>query len=432
MKRSAAQLLAEADEVIKGFGARGIAGKTDVVTSANFQPGDLMTQRQAHRLVDLTVQESAILGTVTNVKKDQRAGSIPKVDFNRPVAQKATEAQPGTVTSSPDTDALDYRCQKLQATLFLSLESIREAKATGEPDFENKIRRGFARALGNDIARLAFQGDTTLVPNSAENRLLYTLDGWLKQARNGRAIRHTTARGAEFAPSLLFTMKRRMPRRYRSSPQNRWMIESLVDLAWRENRATAGDTSGSGSGDKALTTAGAIPMLGEESLRVPQLPTDLGYATLSGSTAAADNVATSGSGIAFRVNSALGAAAAGNAGRIVRITCIATGESEEVVVTWDTTNNVATTAGTLGQGSVSTTAADYTIDLADCTPVLYGNPANLFLVWCDQIRSYSKIEQEAERLRLDVFLELDAGIFEPQALVMQDGLALPQPETVWG
>ena len=102
------------------------------------------------------------------------------------------------------------------------------------------------------------------------------------------------------------------------------------------------------------------------------------------------------------------------------------------MVTWAGGHIVATTEGTLGQGVVSTTAGDYTIDLADCTPILYGPPKNLFLVWCDQIRSYQKIEQEAERIRIDVFLELDAGIFQPDALVMQDGLALPQASTVWG
>lgn len=432
MKRNAAALLSEASGILGGIGVRSLAGKADVITSGNFQPGDLMQQRAAHRLVDLTVQESGILQFVTNVKKDQRAGTIPLVEFGRPVARKATEGQPGTATSTPDTDGIEYRCRKLQATLFMSLESIREARATGEPDFENKIRRGFARALGNDVARLAFQGDTTLAPVDDEARLLCTIDGWLKQARNGRAIRSTTDRGAAFDPSVFFAIKRRMPRRFRNSTDNRWMIESLVDLAWRENRANAGDTSGIVTGDRALTQPGAIPMLGEETLRIPQLPTDLGFATLRQSTAAADNVATAGSGIAFRVNTLLGGAAAGNAGRVVRITCTATGESEEAVVTWAGGHNVATTEGTLGQGVVSTTAGDYTIDLTDCTPILYGPPKNLFLVWCDQIRSYQKVEQEAERIRIDVFLELDAGIFQPDALVMQDGLALPQASTVWG
>jgi len=433
-RRSTLELLGSASEVLQGLGVgRAPAVKTNVLSTTNpTWGGDLMTQRQAHRLIDLTVSESAILGATTNTKKAQRSGSLPLVDFNRPVAGKATEAVPGTVTSTPDTDGIGYTCRKLQATLFLSLESLREARASGEPDFERKVRQGFGKALANDVARLAWNGDTSISPATPEGRLLCVHDGWLKQARNGRAIRHTTARGELFDPELFFVMKRRMARRYRNAETNRWMAEGLVDLAWRKNRADAGDTSGILTGDRALTAAGSIPMLGEPLLKVPQIPTDQGFATLSASTAPADNVAAAGAGIAFRVNSALGGAAAGNAGRVVRVTCLTTGESEEAIVTWAGGHNVATTAGSLGQGSISTTAGDYSIDLADCTSLLYGPPENLFTVWCDEIRSYQKMEQEAERIRVDLFLEVAFGIFQPEALILQDGLALPTPSTVWG
>ena len=51
MKRNAAALLSEASGILGGIGVRSLAGKADVITSGNFQPGDLMQQRAAHRLV---------------------------------------------------------------------------------------------------------------------------------------------------------------------------------------------------------------------------------------------------------------------------------------------------------------------------------------------------------------------------------------------
>lgn len=433
MSRTNADLLHSAAEVLQGLGVRGLAGKAEVLTPGNMAAGTLMTQVQAHRLVDLTVAESQILGEVTVVKKAQRAGTIPKMDMNQIVARKApADGEPGTASSRPTTAELSYRCVRVQATQFISVQAIREARATGEPDFEAKVRRAFMKAFSNNLAGLGFLGDTDLPPTTPENALYCTLDGWLKQARNGRALHYTTQRGQAFDPGLMFHLKRRMPRRFRNNTANRFMYESLMDLAWRENRVNAGDSGGTpGPAERALTQAGAIPWLGENSLFVPQLPTDLGFATVTASTAAADNVATAGGGIAFRVNTVLGGAASGNAGRVLRITCTETGESEEVVVTWDGTHNLATTEGTLGQSVVSTTAGDYTIDLADLTPVLYGPPQNLFMVICDEVRSYSKIEQEAERLRTDLFLELDVGIFEPEALVMQDGIALVEGNNPW-
>ena len=73
-------------------------------------------------------------------------------------------------------------------------------------------------------------------------------------------------------------------------------------------------------------------------------------------------------------------------------------------------------------GTISTTASDYTLDVADCTPVVLTNPRNLVLVICDKVRAYMKFEQEWERWRIDVFMELDFRVVNPDAAAMHDGV----------
>jgi hypothetical protein len=87
---------------------------------------------------------------------------------------------------------------------------------------------------------------------------------------------------------------------------------------------------------------------------------------------------------------------------------------------------VINTVGTLGQAVVSTSASDYLIDVADTAAVMLSNPANFYLVICDQIRAYRKFEQENERYRIDVFYEADCGIYNPNAMAIQDGVIVPQ------
>jgi hypothetical protein len=122
------------------------------------------------------------------------------------------------------------------------------------------------------------------------------------------------------------------------------------------------------------------------------------------------------------VNTLLGGAAAGNAGRKVTITSLLTGQSETRTVTWDGTHNLVTTTGKLGQTAVSSTTTDYAIDIADCTPILLTNPRNLVTVVCDQIRRYFRWEQEYERWRIDLYIEMDFLILNPDALAIHDGI----------
>lgn len=418
------ELKENAEHYMTQMGVKKSATPT-VMTTASLAAGEFMQRKAVEQIVDMTVSESGWLPAVSLRMRNQRSGEIPRIELNEPVTQGASEGQFQTGDNHPDTDRISYSAKKYHSNFYLTFEDLYEAAASGTNDFESVVLGAFAKRLSNDLALAALLGDEAITVGEAGSTKRYNLlrvnDGWLKQIR-ASANRATTTRGSAFNRSLFPALQNLMPRQYRDDPKLRWLLPNILDLSWQDYVASLSPTSGSGLGDKALTERDRIAPLGIPQLIVPQMPTDLGFSTVSAATAAADAVAAVGGGIRFTVNTLFGAYAAGNAGRYIRVTHNGTGQSERVLVTDSGSANLATTAGTLGQSVVSTTPSDYTIDLADLTPAILGNPLNLFLVLCRGMRSYRKFEQEGERWRFDLFFEADFGLFQEDALALQDGV----------
>lgn len=395
-----------------------------VPTTSSLATGDFMDRTMVERLVDLTVGQSDWLSTVSLRLRSQKKGEIPRINLSEVVTEGVSENGGSTITTHPDTDRVTYETAKFQATWYITLEDIREARASGEPDFDGKFMRAFAKAMGNDMARWTLRGDTSLAASSRLNRLLRQRDGWLKKAR-ASGVRSTTTRGSAFSNDLFYAMLAAMPEQYREDANLRWLMCSQLDIGWQQTLSGYA-ANASQLGERQLTERRRFSPLGIDQLIVPQMPTDLGYSVLSGSTADPDTITDDGDGtITADVSTALGGYAVGNAGRRVKITYDATGQSETLIVVNSGGANVIHTVGSLGQSTISGTEADYTLDLADITPALLTNPGNLFLVMLDQVRAYRKFEQEFERWRVDVYYEADAGIFNEDAIVLQDGVVAP-------
>ena len=420
--RTNSEMLQQAGDMLGSMGVR----KADtVMTTANMSASEFMDRKQVERLVDLTVSQSGWLSAVKVKMRNQRSGELPRLVINDVVTEGVPENGGKTVSTVPTTDFVPYHCGKFQATWYLTVEDIREAKASGEPDFERKVRAAFAKAMGNDMARWSLRGDTDLDDSTRLNRLLRKRDGWLKQAR-ANAIRNTTGRGAPFARSLFSSMQAAMPEEYRDDADLRWLFSSTLDMAWTESLADPTNAQGSTLGDRASIERSRFKPSGIPQLIIPQMPTTQGFEQVTASTANADAVVdNAGANLTATVNTLFGGYAAKWAGRSVRITFTATGDTEVATVTDTGSALKITTVGTLGQSTISTTVGDYTLDLADITTAILSNPSNLFLVMCDQMRAYRKFEQEYERWRIDVFYEADAGLFNENALVIQDGISTP-------
>jgi len=417
-------LLARAGDVLAelGIGGKSVKALTPAtITSTSAAAGELMNRTQVEQLVDLTVAQNGWLSSVTMRVRKQRKSQISRLNLNEIVTEGVSEDDGGAVTTHPDTDFIEYETAKFKSTFYLTREAIREAAVSGAPNFDQSVRKAFAKAMGNDMARWTMRGDTTLAASSRENRLLRQRDGWLKQIRDGSGLRATTTRGSAWAQALYPSLMSALPTEHREDADLRWFESSLLDMAYQDDlrsRATL-------LGDKAEAERRRHTPRGIAQIVVPQMPENLGFATLSGTAVDADAIADVAGAVQAQVDTLLGGAAAANAGRVVSVTFDATGQSETAVVTWDGANNFALLTGSLGQTTISTTAADYTLDVADCTPVLCTNPRNLFIVMCDGIRAYRKFIQENEKIRIDIYYEATCGIFNENAIAMQDGVIVP-------
>lgn len=391
-----------------------------VPTTAHFQGSEFMNQPQVEALVDLTVSQSGWLSGVSLKLRNQRSGTIPRLVINDVVTEGVPENGGRTVATAPDTSEINYEARKFQATWYLTLEDIGEARAAGESDFDGRVRRAFSKAMGNDLARAGLRGDTALGQSTRLDRLLRQRDGWLKQARSSANYLQTT-RGTAWSRALYPAMKRQLPTEYKDDPNLRWLHAPELDEDFTNYLQTIGGDAG--LRDSALIERKRYAPMGIPPLLVPQWPTDQGFASVSGASVDADAVADDGDGtLTATVNTLFGGYSAAFAGRQVTITNDATGESETLTVIDTGAALVIRSAGSLGQGAISTTAADYTLDLADMTGCILTNPRNLFVVLCRGMRAYRKFEQEAERWRIDVYYEADFGIFQPDALVLQEGI----------
>lgn len=394
----------------------------EVGTSVNGAAGEFMAKNATNDIIDLTVSQSGWLSETSVLRQSQRSGQITTVDSDDFVLEGVPENAGRTVLSTPDTTSRSYICKVYQGTYALTLQSIREARVSGDANWAGTTSRVFGKRIGESIAYAAIRGDTSLNDATRENRLLRQRDGWLKQARATANVA-TTTRGSQISRRLFTSMAvHLLPERFRMTDGLRWMYSDTVSAAFGEVIQSKFDSTGSRLADERMLSRWFDKPMGIEPLIVPQMPTNLGAATLGiGSVGTPDNVSGSTTVVA-RVNTLLGGASADNAGRKVKITCTATGQSETRTVAWDSTHNTITTTGKLGQASVSTTVGDYTIDIADCTPVLLTHPRNLVTVMCtDGITRYAKWEQEYQRWRVDVFLEMDFLLMNPDAAALQDG-----------
>ena len=249
-----AELLALGNSALAAMGTKEITSKAltpTVPTTATLQTGDFMNRTQVERLVDLTVGQSGWLSLVTTRTRNQRAGEIPRIEITDVVTEGVAENAMATITTHPDTDNVPYTCTKYQATWYMTIEDVREAAAAGERDFEKKVRKAFAKAMGNDMARAALRGDTTLDSSTRLNRLLRQNDGWIRQIRDNSGNRATTTRGSAFARGVFPSLLASLPETFRDDPDLKWFLTGLLDLEWTDTLAGYSGGAGSALGDEA-------------------------------------------------------------------------------------------------------------------------------------------------------------------------------------
>jgi len=407
--------------------ALNMGAKADgVATTSALQTGQFSNRKRVNRLVDMVVAEGGWLGNVSRFVRSEKSGEIPRAYIDEPITEAVDENDSGVNDyKRPRTDYVEYNCRKGHASWATTYEEAREALASGTPNLGAFLQGQMAKAMGNDLALIAIRGDRDLPATTPMNRALRLFNGVLKQLRaQGHVLWPTTATGKEFSAGMFDWMYRNMPDKYKHDQGLRWLLASTLDQAWQQSLTTLAQTPAnqvaSALRDQTITSRMGPNPKGIPQLLIPQMPTEgRGLSSAVAPTA----VANDGDGtMTVRVHSLL-PDTTDSTGRTVKVVNLTTGQSELVAVTRNgSSQNVIATAGSLGQDTISTTAADYTVEIADLTDALLINPKNIAIVFCDRVRSYKQWNQKRERWEFDVHYEADLIVYNGDASVIQGGV----------
>lgn len=390
------------------------------ITTDNTNFGALMPATAVRDLIDLTVDQSQFLQMINVIPVTGPKGSIPIIDWSQPTLRKVDQNHPLTKGSKPDTSRADFVTQKMGGIVTVTWEDLREAEAIGIENFEAKLNALFTKQMGNDFCKLIWDGDTTLDPDiSEENAMLCSFDGVHVLSESANVIDASAI--AAYGLGIHGVMMDTMPSPYNSDPALKWLMSRRTDSAYHREL----EKLGTALGDQAKVTGQSWSPYGIAKSVVPQLRDNLGPVATPGAAVVDDSDGT----MTVIVDTFFTTPGTAHAGRKVKVTYLPNGLSETLTVTWDATNNIISTATALGQTTISTTAADYSIQLVDETSILLANPQYMNLVLLDAWRANRKYNEEYDRFEIRVWLE--AAFLMPimTAIVKAKRVTVPIVET---
>lgn len=380
-------------------------------------------------VVDLIANNSLWTAQLGFSTASRQGGKAAKATADGVVLQPGGENK--KPTSEPYKDVWShttFQTKKLTGQLAITREDMRKAAEAGITMAEFILRRA-AKIIGNDFALLNLRGDQSITVVDRETNLLSHNDGMLALTRASSPhvlYPNSAPEGLAWHLDLYDEMIDVFPDRFAHDDRLAWFharsADSALTRSFRNVNALIGDGSqGSALGDRALQMRispgihGIIPTI------VPQMPKNQ-----SGQPGAVapDAVSDAGGNVTATVT-AIGAASS-IAGRKVKVTMLTTGQTAVGTVFDDGGTDKVTITGSMGQGTISTTAGDYTVELADLTSVMLTNPGNFHVILYDKIRAYQRFDEEAERFVVTIHVEHDIVLHEPEAVVLQDGVISPR------
>lgn len=396
-----------------------------VIDLANTNFGGIMPIPVVEQMITWSREQSAWLKNIASWPRSRTKGEVPLIGISGNISEGVGPNEGTKITKRPSTAMVSYQTKKFRSDYDIPYETLREFQNTPElGDFEAQIAKQFAIAWGNDRANVIMNGDTSLDDSTSLNRLLRMIDGAQKQLATANVY---DAEGKAWGQGIWRVMQAYMPEKYRQDPNLNWMYNDLIDILWHGSLTNTNTTERmrSGLGDQVISTPVKVPPLGKPQLIIPQLSATQGE-TPTAPTDATDN---DDGTITFRVATIL-ADATDSSGRIVKVTHKASGNSELCTVDYNgSSQNVITTAGSLGQDTISETASDYLVTEADETNILYGNPKGIVEVVLNEVRSYREYNKDFDRFEITSFWEMDVIVPLTEIFVNFQRILAPVPTT---
>ncbi|MFH1566422.1 MAG: hypothetical protein ABIL09_00365 [Gemmatimonadota bacterium] len=332
-------------------------------------------------------------------------------------------------TVRPTSREVLFQTQHHAMQLSITYQDQKKARARLGTDLRRQSEEGFARALGNNLARTWIRGDTT----SADPSLNLVNGLRIRAAAQGRVTSLAQNVGGvlvarAFNPDLIFPQAAQAMPVGRRSNMLRWYAHPDLWLRygeWLSNMGTV-ERVRDRVAEEAMSGQLTVKPQGYAPLQVPQWPAD------EGPQGAPDAVNDDGDGtITLRVNVVL-PDINDYSGRRVRVTYLTNGQFEDLVVVQNALGpyaglNSIETAGALGQpaAAIDVVAAHYRVEVIDETSVLLMNPRAALLLMDNVMLAFKKFDAIGLNFDTIVHAFIDCQLLQPDAVVLLTGFWLP-------
>jgi HK97 family phage major capsid protein len=237
---------------------------------ADLSSGGLLLAEQVKKFFEIVIEESVLLPFCTTITMASPSWELSKLGFTGQVLHPGNESSALAVAdrSKPELGKVTMNAKEFVAEARLSYSVVEDNIENGS--LPQVLMRTLAKAVARDIEKVIIRGDTALGLTSAENILLATLDGVLKQMTTSVV----NAGGVRLSKSVLKQMVQTLPSQYMSpgmvfiSSKNA-VIDYVDSLA---NRQTP-------KGDDMLVKAAAAEYMGYPIIPIPLMPENLGAGT---------------------------------------------------------------------------------------------------------------------------------------------------------
>lgn len=287
------------DEVLGKLDISALMAKTTVAETIDATAGgaaDLTTaildRQQSERFIDLVVDTSVLLKQVRIRRIDHPSGEINKLDLAGYVTEKASLT---ASTYAQTASVVNYDTVKIRSCFDLT-SNFTEDNIEGTA-VRDKLLDMFTKRIAIDVETLAIEGDTGVsATDTAKNRLIQANDGWYDIAMSTPTSPPTAqggiptaqrqdADGANASASLYYTLKKKIPTRYRvAAPDYRWLVSTRTYDKWNYDLTVVYGSGGTGAAAykndtvaKYREMAGGGKPFGIPMVEVPLLPVDQSY-----------------------------------------------------------------------------------------------------------------------------------------------------------
>lgn len=164
--------------------------------------GGLVSPQQAREFIDLSIDQTAILGQIRTENEIQVSLELHDWFLAEPVTVTGSEASAPDAAdvTNPAIVKKTLQPKEVIAAFDVSFDMIRQNIAQLDPTgtgygsttFSNALNRLFAKRMGKDFVLMAFSGDSSIVGVTRTDKALKHMDGFVKLCEDDATVHDFT------------------------------------------------------------------------------------------------------------------------------------------------------------------------------------------------------------------------------------------------